>query len=211
MTEAVFFDFDGVISQTETYKLDRLTAYYREIGLKVDACALYLLAGGTFDNREAVMDCIFGDQSRYWEVKDLAMDHRVGPGFPYLELRTPGIVETMQAIRERGIPILVASNSSGARLESALEACQVLEYVDHIESAYDLQRLKPDPYVYSNAMKRMGLCPEHCIIVEDSALGIQAGKAAGAKVLALRDRDGAIDQSQADKVIRHIQEVLDHL
>lgn len=210
MTEAVFFDFDGVISQTETYKLDRLTAYYRKLGLKVDTCALYLLAGGTFGNKEAIMDCIFGDQSRYWEVRDLAMDHHVGP-FPHKELRTPGIVETLEEIHKRRIPVLVASNSRKERLIQALEECEVLTYIDHIESAYDLKRLKPDPYVYRNAMDRMGVKPENCIVVEDSALGIQAGKKAGARVIALRDRDGAIDQSQADVIVTEIQEVLQYL
>ena len=49
------------------------------------------------------------------------------------------------------------------------------------------------------------------IFVEDSAIGIRAGKAAGAMVIALRDRDGAIDQRMADVIITQIGEILDYL
>ena len=47
--------------------------------------------------------------------------------------------------------------------------------------------------------------------MEDSAIGIQAGKAAGAMVIALKDRDGAIDQRMADVIITQIGEILDYL
>ena len=55
------------------------------------------------------------------------------------------------------------------------------------------------------------MAPEDCMILEDSALGIQAGKAAGVRVAALRDRDGAIDQRMADVIITRIEEILDYL
>jgi beta-phosphoglucomutase-like phosphatase (HAD superfamily) len=87
----------------------------------------------------------------------------------------------------------------------------VLSYFDVIASAFDLNRRKPDPYVYTYTMGLMGVKPDQCVIVEDSALGIQAGKAAGAKVIALKDRDGAIDQREADVIIERIEQLLNYV
>lgn len=209
-TRALILDFDGVICQTETYKLDQMTAYFKEIGLYVEPKNLYRMAGGTFMDKEGALDSIFGGQPRYWEVRELAMSFHITP-FPYSSLLTPGIVKTLQAVKSRGIALAVASNSPRDRIRLALEECGLLSYFDYTESPADSGRRKPDPYVYTCTMEKLGIRPEDCVVVEDSALGIQAGKAAGAKVIALKDRDGAINQSMADVIITRIEELLDYL
>ena len=57
-------------------------------------------------------------------------------------------------------------------------------------------------------MQAFGLSPETCLVVEDSPVGIRAGRGAGLPVAALRDRDGLIDQSEADVVLPTIQSLL---
>ena len=47
----------------------------------------------------------------------------------------------------------------------------------------DVKKAKPDPEMYQTAIKKFGLKPEECIVVEDNPNGIQAGKASGASVL----------------------------
>lgn len=210
MIRAVIFDFDGVICQTETYKLDQMSAYLRELGLRVEPRQLYRLAGGTFFEKEAIMDDIFADQERYWQVKEQALTFHMSP-FPHRSIRTEGIVETLRELKKRGLCIGVASNSREDRLRRALEDCQVLSFFDHVVSAFDLGRRKPDPYVYTYTIEQMGLRPDQCLVVEDSALGIRAGKASGARVVALKDRDGAIDQSEADAVVERISQVMEYL
>lgn len=57
-------------------------------------------------------------------------------------------------------------------------------------------------------MTYFGLKAENCLVVEDSPVGIRAGKRAGLPVAALRDRDGLIDQSEADVVLLTIRDLL---
>lgn len=210
MVQGVLFDFDGVICQTETYKLDAMALYLKSLGLSVEPKALYRMAGGTMLEKESQLDSIFGDQKRYWEVKEQAMSFHMPP-FSFFSILTEGITEVLQYLRREKIKIAVASNSKEERLRPALQECGLLPYCDGVFSAFDLGRRKPDPYVYIHGMEQLGLKPAGCLIVEDSALGIQAGKAAGVKVIALRDRDGMIDQSGADAVICRIEEVLDYV
>ena len=56
-------------------------------------------------------------------------------------------------------------------------------YLDLIVSNEDVTKAKPDPEMYQTAIKKFGLKPEECIVVEDNPNGIQAGKASGATVL----------------------------
>ena len=204
---AVIFDFDGVICQTEAWKLHRTAEYLEKLGLIVEPKKLYRLAGGTFDEKEAIFDQIFGGQPRYWQVREEALDFRTGP-FPHASLVTPGLLPVLEKLREKGIVLAVASNSRQDRLEEALERCGVLSFFACVEAAWDMGRKKPDPYVYIYTMEKLGVTPAETVIVEDSALGIRAGKAAGAMVVALRDPDGAIDQSEADRVITEIGQLM---
>src|SRR4029077_10966899 len=70
----------------------------------------------------------------------------------------------------------------------------------HLITSTDVQRGKPDPEPYIKAAKTLGLAPADCIVVEDAPAGIRAGKAAGARVLALRTTapDPELTQSGAD-------------
>jgi sugar-phosphatase len=64
----------------------------------------------------------------------------------------------------------------------------------------DVRRGKPDPEPYVKAAKILGLTPADCIVIEDAPAGIRAGKAAGARVFALRTTapDAELIESGAD-------------
>lgn len=210
MTQALILDFDGVICQTETFKLDQMERYMEELGLHVDKRGLYRLAGGRITEKEQILDELLGSQERYRAVRENVLHFR--PVWaPVASLKTPGIADTLRAVKARGILLAVASNSTMERLCTALAECELLPYFDLIAPAFTLGTRKPDPHVYLYTMEKLGMAPEDCMILEDSALGIQAGKAAGVRVAALRDRDGAIDQRMADVIITRIEEILDYL
>ena len=82
-----------------------------------------------------------------------------------------------------GYRIAVCSNSIRSTIELMMERAQLTSYLDLIISNEDVTKAKPDPEMYLTAMKRFGLRPEECIVVEDNPKGIQAGKASGAAVL----------------------------
>jgi sugar-phosphatase len=70
----------------------------------------------------------------------------------------------------------------------------------------DVQRGKPDPEPYIKAAKILGLTPADCIVIEDAPAGIRAGKAAGARVFALRTTapDSELIESGADWIANNL-------
>jgi HAD superfamily hydrolase (TIGR01509 family) len=81
-------------------------------------------------------------------------------------------------------PRCVASSSSLERIRLSLEATGLASlFGANIFSATQVAHGKPAPDLYLFASRRMGIAPERCVVVEDSALGVTAGRAAGMKVI----------------------------
>jgi HAD superfamily hydrolase (TIGR01509 family) len=96
----------------------------------------------------------------------------------------PGVVEAVDAIAA-ATATCVASSSSHRHLRFALSLTGLLErFEGRIFSAHDVARGKPAPDVFLHAASSMGVPPERCAVVEDSAPGVIAGLAAGMSVYA---------------------------
>ncbi len=108
----------------------------------------------------------------------------------------PGALELLQALPQDRWTI---ATSCTRRLAEVRIRAAGLPVPKHMITSTDVQRGKPDPEPYIKAAKILGLSPADCIVMEDAPAGIRAGKAAGARVLALRTTapDAELTQSCA--------------
>lgn len=79
---------------------------------------------------------------------------------------------------------------------------------DHVVSADDVSRGKPDPEPYELGAGRLGLHPSECLVIEDSPAGIKAGKAAGCTTLAVLSSHGIDALVEADWVVPSLDYVV---
>ena len=86
--QAVFFDFDGVICQTEVCRLDALEVRLHALGLHPDRRGLYRMVSGGLGSREAAMDALLGSQPLYWQHREEVLA-RHPIRFCYPQLLTP--------------------------------------------------------------------------------------------------------------------------
>ncbi len=121
-------------------------------------------------------------------------------------------VDFTQAARAQGLRTAVVSSSRNAA--EVLEAAQVADLfetrVDGIEIARMRLRGKPAPDMFLEAARRLGARPERCIVVEDAASGVEAGRAGGFGLVIGLDRDGhaeALRRSGASLVVPDLREV----
>ena len=89
-----------------------------------------------------------------------------------------------------------------------IHQCGLEGLFSSVISGMDLPVSKPDPDIYLRTMKVLDVCPQDCLVVEDSAYGIEAGKRAGAMVAARKDSRFSFDQSKADFHISDLTGVL---
>ena len=185
LIDALIFDFDGVIIDTETpdflswretfqshgAELDRAW-YIQFIGgsnRNVDICkVLEDLSGRSLDH-EAV---IRARRARYVELAE---------AYPLL----PGVVDYIHAAKGMGLKLGVASSSSHAWVDGHLERRGLRRCFDSVNCADDVARVKPDPELYLLAAANLGTVPGNALVIEDSANGVNAAKEAGAWCVAV--------------------------
>lgn len=93
----------------------------------------------------------------------------------------------LSQLHTKGYKLGVASNSVRNTVEVMMKLACLDPYLDVMLSNEDVISPKPDPEIYTAAMKRLGLEPSSCLVVEDNENGIAAARAAGAHVLVVAD------------------------
>jgi beta-phosphoglucomutase-like phosphatase (HAD superfamily) len=84
-----------------------------------------------------------------------------------------------------GIPRVVGSSTPRKNIETVMAMAGLEGLFDAIVSAEDVTMGKPDPQVFLKAAEKIGRRPERCVVFEDAHVGIEAGKRAGMKVVAV--------------------------
>jgi HAD superfamily hydrolase (TIGR01509 family) len=181
--EAVVFDLDGVLIQSEEVWDAVRERYVRERGGRYDA-----------EVQRAMMGMSAPEWSRY-------LSENAGvPGTPQKINRD--VVERMLAAYERELPLLpgavdavrrtaaafplaLASSSNREVFEKVLELAGLTDCFRATVSSEEVAHGKPAPDVYLEAARRLGVAPETCATVEDSHAGIRSAKAAGMRVIAI--------------------------
>jgi HAD superfamily hydrolase (TIGR01509 family) len=177
--EAIIFDSDGTLVDSENLGNQVIVEYVAEFGL-------------TLSLEEAVTQFRGRKMADTITLIEQRLGHPVPSNFlPELRRRMaiafearlepmPGVEALLQYLR---IPYCVASNGPHEKMEVSLRATGLLPYFEgRIFSAYEIGSWKPAPGLFLHAARALGAHPERCAVVEDSVLGVQAGKAAGMTV-----------------------------
>jgi sugar-phosphatase len=116
----------------------------------------------------------------------------------------PGAAEVIPVIERRGIRWAVVTSADRELAKARLGAARI--DVPVLVTIEDITRGKPDPEGYLHAAELLETPPEYCLVVEDAAVGVQAGHAAGALTAALKGLSGDLDLTD----LNHLAQLLDH-
>jgi beta-phosphoglucomutase len=111
----------------------------------------------------------------------------------------PGVIDIINELKDRQVKIAIGSSSRNAR--AILRAVGLEDAFDVIIDGNDIPRSKPDPAVFTIAAGQLGISSEECLVVEDAEAGVEAGLAAGMRVLAV---GAAAGHSQATQCAENL-------
>ncbi len=194
--EAVVFDMDGLMFDSEcvwkTLWEPALAAFGREVpeGLPEAAC------GTTGDYAVAVIERFCGpdiDARAVFEEFYRLAALRFAQGVP----KKPGLDELLSYLGERGVPMAVASSSPLAMIENNLRAGGVEGCFAQVVSGQFVEHSKPAPDIFLEAARRLGVQPEHALVLEDSFAGVRAGAAGGFVTVMVPDLHQPTDEIRA--------------
>ena len=109
----------------------------------------------------------------------------------------PGVAEALGKISGQ-FPLAIATNSGRSDTDVVVPALELDKYTKVVVTATDVANLKPAPDIYLLAARELGLDPNDCIAIEDSAPGGIAAKAAGCYLIGLNDRVAMADEMITD-------------
>ena len=124
----------------------------------------------------------------------------------------PGLVDLLEKLTLKNFPIAVASSSFPEIIELILQRTGLRKHFQVVVSSQEAGKSKPEPDVFLLAAKQLGINPQDCMVIEDSANGIKAAKAAGMRCIAF-EGPGAnpANQKQADAAIKSFDQLYNML
>lgn len=186
MIKGVIFDLDGVLVSTDEMHYQAWKRLAQE---------LHITGFTREDNRRqrgvsrmASLEIVLEKADRtYSEEEKIELAERKN-GY-YLELLEEmdessvleNVKDVLEKLKNGGLLLAVGSASKNAPV--ILEKTGLMPYFDKISCGLDTTKSKPNPEVFLVAAKKLGLPPEECLVVEDSAAGIEAAAAGGMKSL----------------------------
>ncbi len=114
-------------------------------------------------------------------------------------------VKLMKELRKNGIKIAVISSSKNC--PDILRKTGLYSLIDTEINGKMILRGKPDPWIFTEAAKRLDLKPEECAVFEDAVLGVEAGKRAGIFTIGIDRRNAPERLKKADFIIKDLGEV----
>ena len=181
--EAVIFDCDGVLVDSEVLVQEIELAALAELGLHYDAETFARLYMGLPDPAFfAALDVDFRRRSGRPLPETFARLHHERVEVA-LRDRLTAVEGADLALSRTGRKTAVASSSGRARLEMKLRKVGLWDLVaPHVYSAEAVKRGKPAPDLFLHAAEALAVAPSLCLVVEDSVNGVRAGRAAGMTV-----------------------------
>lgn len=213
-TQAVIFDMDGILIDSETVWEEERVAFAGVHGKTWHAEHQTAVMGGTSREWASAMKRILELQEMTVEAIIDEMLTRMNARYRVHLPVIPGAVEAVQRAASR-YPVGLASGSPAGIIREVLMLTGLDRVFQVVVSGDEMAHGKPAPDIYLEAARRMGVPPESCVGIEDSGNGIRSLKAAGMWAIAIPNPiylPKADVLALADVRLNHIADLsLDHL
>jgi HAD superfamily hydrolase (TIGR01509 family) len=182
--KGLIFDMDGVLIDSNPWHLKSWLQYAKQLGLELKEEEFPTRVYGK--TNEEILRHAFPEESemqiRAWsDEKEALYRTMFEPEFSLAE----GLTDFLAELREKGIPMAVASNAPKANVDFALDLGGIRSFFDVVLFAGLVPRPKPAPDIYIESARLLGFVPEDCAVIEDSPTGLEASVAAGCTSIAI--------------------------
>ena len=207
MIQAILFDLDGLMVDSEPHSLASWEAVLAERGVTLDQLTIESILGLRIDATARTLIDKYHLSDTESELADAKTEYQIA----HLDGNVrpmPGLIELLDEIDRRGMPKAIASSGIQRYVDAVLRVNSLLDRFSVIISGDQVAHGKPAPDVFLAAARALNIKPSNCLVLEDAPAGVQAAKAAGMTCIAVPDHSVAqLDLSQADKVVASLHEV----
>ncbi len=210
MIKAIIFDLDGVLLETEPQTFNFFKEYLKDFGVYLKDQDLSKKIG-----RKSVdffNDVLNPEQLKQINTRELIelKRNKFHEDLQKYTRAIPFAKQVVDELKSRGLKLGLASQNEDVMIRKVLGWLDLKDDFQTVLTLQDIQHKKPHPEIYQMAMARLQVAPGESMVVEDSLTGIEAAKASGARVVALRHPYTPFDHIvKADDVITDLRQILD--
>lgn len=206
--DAVIFDMDGVLIDSEPLHQRVEQQIFRESGLSLSAREHARVLGMSSPNMWDLVRREYGLARSREELlrreEELYRECLEREGVPLV----PGVLALLEFLEDRGVPRALASSAPMEQIEYALTRTPLGRFFSVTLSGATLPRSKPDPEIFLLAARGLGCAPQVCLVVEDAPAGVAAARGAGMSCIAFANpNSGQVDLGAADRICHSLDEI----
>ncbi|MDB5661340.1 MAG: family phosphatase [Cypionkella sp.] len=183
MFDAIFFDLDGTLIDTESLAMAAGLAAFAELGHPVSEAFLHQLVGVDLPTSGKMIKALLPNLDQTALHPLWQGGFRAAMDLNGLALK-PGAEALLQA---RLLPMALVTSSGRREAHHKLAVAGIAEMFDLIITVDDVTAPKPDPAPYLLAAEKLGVSPDRCLVFEDSETGAEAAHRAGCFVVQIPD------------------------
>lgn len=210
MIQAVVFDMDGIMFDTEHYSSIAMREVGEKLGMPgMDEYAVEVLGA----NAQSVRDNFarrYGHMMSSEEFWSAVREHRKANGEDESIPVKTGLYELLDYLKENGYKIAVATSTAQPKVLQNFEITGINGRFDAIVCGDMIEKSKPEPDIYLKAAEMLGLDPAACLALEDSPNGLRSAKSAGMYTVMVPDMIPATEEllRVADKKVDTLLDVM---
>lgn len=210
--KAVIFDLDGTLVDSMWVWKEIDEEFLGKHGCPVPDDLQSSIEGMSFEETAEYFLKRFPLPYTIKELKNIWLDMTWDKYLHEVPLK-PGAKAFLDKLKEKKIPMAIASSNSQPLVEGVLKVHGIREYFQAVHTCSEVASGKPSPDIYLLAAKSLGVKPQECLIFEDVTMGLIAGKRAGGITCAVADTFSERQESDkkilADYFIDSYEQMLD--
>lgn len=204
MIKAIIFDMDGVLIEAKDWHYEALNRSLHLFGYEINRYDHLTIYDGLPTRRKLEMLTV--ERNLPAELHDFINEMKQAYTMEMVHTQCkPRFVHeyALSRLRSMGYKLGVASNSIRNTLEAMMQKSRLEQYMEVMLSNEDVERPKPDPEIYTKAIRLLGFTPSDCLVIEDNENGVRAAKASGAHVLVVSD----VNEVNLENILNQIREI----
>jgi len=209
MIQAVIFDMDGVLVDSEIYHFEAEKLILEKIGISIQEEEIHSFVGLAMDKMWERIKIKYHLEKPVSKLVEEDTIFRVNYFRNVGEIPPiVGVKKLIEEIKKERLKTAVASSSHPDLIKTVLEASNLLQYFPVYLSGFQVKRGKPDPDIFLETAAKLDVKPAKCIVIEDSYNGVTAAKKAGMKCIGYQNpSSGKQDISAADLIIKNFDQL----